>query len=84
MSNKPECPICFRSCFETLLCRTPCGHKICMECMLSIEKYECPTCRESLPYLKKLIKARNLFVNMKYSKDNDLISLDSHDEFPIL
>jgi len=55
-----------------------------MECMLSIEKYECPTCRESLPYLKKLIKARNLFVNMKYSKDNDLISLDSHDEFPIL
>ena len=45
-NNIPECPICFKNCFETLLCRTPCAHKICMDCMLVIQKYECPTCEE--------------------------------------
>ena len=53
-NNIPECPICFKNCFETLLCRTPCAHKICMDCMLVIQKYECPTCRGTLPIMNNL------------------------------
>lgn len=82
MSNIPECPICFKSCIETLLCRTPCAHKICMDCMLEIQKYECPTCRGPLPIMKNLQKARNLFIKNIEKKDE--VSLYSTDDFPAL
>ena len=81
-NNIPECPICFKNCFETLLCRTPCAHKICMDCMLVIQKYECPTCRGTLPIMNNLRKARNLFVNNE--KEKEEISVYNNDDFPPL
>ena len=85
----PECPICFKNCFETLLCRTPCAHKVCMECMLSITTYECPTCRALLPKLPNLAKARALFITESKQNPNDVnangvISIHNIDEFPSL
>ncbi len=79
----PECPVCFRTCFETLLCRTPCAHKICMDCMLEIQKYECPTCRAILPNCKNVKKARNLFIKNN-DNNNEIIALNSFDDFPSL
>ena len=50
--------------------------------MLEIQKYECPTCRGSLPILKNLQKARNLFVNNKEKKEE--LTLYNIDDFPPL
>ena len=81
--TEPECPVCLTGAFSTLLCRTPCGHKICMECALSIRKYECPTCRGPLPYLEKLLKSRQLFITNQ-SNNNTELPIYDRDEFPDL
>ena len=53
-----------------------------MDCMLVIQKYECPTCRGTLPIMNNLRKARNLFVNNE--KEKEEISVYNNDDFPPL
>lgn len=83
IKGNPECPICMTDCFNTLLCRTPCGHKLCMECALLQIKYECPTCRRPFPYLKNLIRARKLFTKTKNTTCEEIPIYDN-EEFPSL
>ena len=46
-----ECPICFNKKNETIFVALPCNknisHSLCMICFLSLQKRECPICRES-------------------------------------
>ena len=79
----PECSICMDSYSETLLCRTPCAHKICVNCILLMKEFNCPICRAQLPRSKTLMKARKLFNNEPSTK-KEVISIYNSDEFPPL
>jgi hypothetical protein len=41
-SSPQECPVCYESAWMTT---TPCQHPICVSCLVSLRKPECPLCR---------------------------------------
>ena len=100
MKDEPECTVCLLRCSETLLCLTPCGHKVCMDCVLVITSYTCPICRSKFPRLKNVIKARMLFhpygdapheqsertttSTIVRGGNRNTIAIESIDEFPNL
>ena len=46
-----ECPICYQKQNEIIFVTLPCSennfHMLCMVCVLSLQKKECPVCRTS-------------------------------------
>tara|TARA_B110000208_G_scaffold187119_1_gene244673 strand:- start:2725 stop:2964 length:240 start_codon:yes stop_codon:yes gene_type:complete len=60
-----ECSICFEK--DKWTCITPCGHNICLFCLINIENKNCPICRKDL--LEKLPeKIKNVVKNNNYKK----------------
>jgi len=65
--SKFDCCICFENGLQIIMCRLPCQHKICLDCLcnLDIEKYICPLCRINFSDLvhnkisKKIFDIRN-------------------------
>ena len=44
-----ECPVCFRTLADTIRTRAPCGHEICLACLLALKPpLRCVLCRADL------------------------------------
>lgn len=43
-----ECPVCFEPLEATIASRPPCGHEICLGCLLLLRERRCPLCRADL------------------------------------
>jgi hypothetical protein len=73
-----ECPICF---LNDWVSKSPCGHLICLSCLIQLRKDECPSCRRPLnwslpPIIKSIVKSS--------TKHNTHLNIHSTDEFPPL
>ena len=79
-----ECCVCLSDEKTVLLCKTPCGHIICANCILRIKKYECPMCRNSFPKMEDVQKARGYFNINESSKETGPLAINDTDEFPSL
>lgn len=43
-----DCPVCFESLDQTIRTSTPCGHEVCLACLLKIVPRRCVICRADL------------------------------------
>ena len=43
-----ECPVCLNDMTSSIRATPPCGHVICLRCLLSLRKKECVLCRADL------------------------------------
>tara|TARA_Y100000748_G_scaffold174411_2_gene145966 strand:+ start:595 stop:1017 length:423 start_codon:yes stop_codon:yes gene_type:complete len=43
-----ECPVCFRTLHDTIRTTPPCGHTVCLQCLLRLRQRACPLCRADL------------------------------------
>lgn len=43
-----ECPICLEDLQNKFVCTTPCGHKFCLQCILTFLEPVCPMCRANV------------------------------------
>lgn len=41
-----ECPICLEVLKNKFICKTPCGHDFCLKCILNLNEFKCPICRQ--------------------------------------
>ncbi len=59
-----DCLICFSKpkSWKSL----PCKHKLCLDCFLRLDKYNCPFCRKNFDYTNKEIKKR-IDLNIDYN-----------------
>lgn len=78
-----ECSVCLSDERTVLLCKTPCGHMICADCIILIKKYECPMCRQPFPAMEAVQKSRLLF-NYKNSEKGAVLAIYDNDQFPTL
>ena len=74
-----ECGICFEN---NWILKTPCKHIICLECLLKLQKDECPYCRKLL--FNKLPLAIQQIININYSKKKKGLNINDYIEFPSL
>lgn len=50
MTTPNECPICYEDMSSRMAVRSPCGHELCLDCLLRLPTpATCPLCRMSLP-----------------------------------
>ena len=43
-----ECPVCYEALRHQIQARTPCGHVVCLRCLLALRRRACPLCRADL------------------------------------
>lgn len=79
-----NCPICYNNKFYCIT--TNCNHKLCMECILLLQKPECPLCRRNLEneIPKKLLEIINNNNTENIKKNNNGLDLRDLYEFPPL
>ena len=46
-----ECPVCTTPLRETISTRPPCGHEVCLKCLLRLHRPQCVLCRADLSEL---------------------------------
>lgn len=47
--SPPTCPVCFEALAPVLRATAPCGHTLCLQCLLQLRPpVRCPLCREAL------------------------------------
>ena len=52
MAEVGECPVCYEPMTTRIMATSPCGHFVCLSCLLSLRRPSCPLCRMDLtPYL---------------------------------
>jgi len=52
MAEVGECPVCYEPMTTRIMATSPCGHFVCLSCLLSLRIPSCPLCRMDLtPYL---------------------------------
>ena len=83
-----DCPICFEK--DKWITKTPCNHKICIDCIVELSKNICPFCRkknvfDTLPIVLK----RNCKMFRSFNKEDKNITtsgvnVDSFYDFPPL
>lgn len=62
-----ECPVCFARLVSTIRTRPPCGHEICLECLLSLRKPRCVICRAELDLPRRPIQYSQRRTSVQYS-----------------
>ena len=45
-----ECPVCFESKSDRIMTTSPCGHSLCLVCLLKLRAASCPMCRFDLTH----------------------------------
>ena len=78
-----ECPICFDN---KWISKPPCGHFICLNCLIQLRKDECPSCRKPLWYslpkeIQRIVTMRN---NNHKNSNIRRFNINDYEEFPIL
>ena len=53
--SKFDCCVCLENGLNLIMCRLPCQHKLCLNCLCEIDKFDCPICREDF---SKLVHAK--------------------------
>lgn len=46
--KKEECPVCFDRLSRVIVARPPCGHEVCLPCLMALRKRDCVLCRADL------------------------------------
>ena len=71
-----ECMVCLEKIWLT---KTPCKHVICIDCLVKLQKDECPYCRGKLfAYLPKCLQ------EIAAMKKRRGLNLNNLDDFPSL
>lgn len=73
-----QCIICYE---KKWILETECNHHICISCLFSLKKDECPYCRENLFYTfpKNLKSLLSINKNKK-----EIMDIDNNEQFPPL
>ena len=48
MPGETECPVCFGRLACVIAARPPCGHEVCLPCLMALRKRDCVICRADL------------------------------------
>ena len=52
LCDDEECPVCFESMDERIVTTPPCGHALCLPCLMRLRApVRCPMCRAELAHL---------------------------------
>jgi len=51
-----ECPVCFETNVERIMCHLPCKHDICIKCTFILEPALCPLCRYDFSKTLEVVK----------------------------
>ena len=83
--NNNLCIICLES-INNYSCKTSCGHIMCLDCLLSLMKMECPMCRKNLEKelsskLKKIISKNRERYENKINYSNQVSNITSNEIF---
>mgnify|MGYP001227287831 CR=1 FL=1 len=89
MENNNICIICLDK-TNNYFCKTSCAHIMCIDCLLSLMKMECPMCRKNLePELSNKLKNiithnKNIYENKINSNNNNQVNMFNPNDFPPL
>ena len=78
-----ECCICLES--NNYSCYTTCNHLMCVDCLISLIKMECPICRKNLES-ELSSKIKNIIIknseNKNINNNTNIINYNDYNEFP--
>ena len=74
-----QCIICYE---KKWVFQTECHHHICISCLFTLPKDECPYCREKL--FTNFPEHLKSFLNITKNKKKEILDVNNQEQFPPL